>query len=195
MIILALCALFSGYLLVDIFTGPMGLLFWRGSIAVPMTALTVEHEFGLFSVKLLPTIAGFIGTILGLIYYSSCTFYSTYLAGYFGINLMTQKFYFDQLYILTFARFSVNFGYTQYKLLDRGILEFFGPSGLTHFIRNRLSQYVVLHTDYLLHYLLFIISSIILFLIFVLYTKDTKDFFTCIQLGIILFLLPLFIKK
>jgi len=187
MIVLAICALFSGYLLLDIFTGPTGLLFWRGSINVPVGSLIIEHEFR-NSFKLLPTFAGFLGTILGLILYSSSSFYTQYLKAYFGYNLALQRFYFDQLYILIFARFSTSFGYTQYKLLDRGILELFGPSGLTYLVKSIMSKLTYIHTGYLLHYLLFIIFSLNMFIFYFMY------FDLNIELLVILFILSL-IKK
>jgi proton-translocating NADH-quinone oxidoreductase chain L len=169
MIILAICALFSGYLFIDIFTGPTGLLFWKGSINVPVGALIIEHEFENVSLKLLPTFAGFLGTVLGLLLYSSSNAYTQYLKGYFSYNLANQKFYFDQLYILLFGRFSTRFGYTQYKLLDRGILELFGPSGLTSFVKFLMSKFMPLHSGYLVHYLLFGLIFLFIFLFFIAY--------------------------
>ena len=50
------------------------------------------------------------------------------------MNLMAQKFYIDPLYNIFIAKSVAFFGYIQYILLDRGILEKIGPYGITEII-------------------------------------------------------------
>jgi len=188
MVILTICAIFSGYFLNDIFTGATGLLFMRGSIAVSVNASLLDHEFEALFIKLLPTIAGLLGTIVSLIFFSSSYFYKTYLNGYILLNVAMQKFYFDQLYVLIFARFSVIFGYIQYKLLDRGILELMGPQGLTTLLKYLMSQFETIQTGYLLHYLLIILTFMSILVVF--------SFFSFLPLDVLAICFTLiFLKK
>lgn len=53
--------------------------------------------------------------------------------------MLVKNFTWSTIYII-FGKFTVNFGYIQYKMLDRGLLEFIGPTGLTKIVKNLNKQ-------------------------------------------------------
>ena len=53
---------------------------------------------------------------------------------------------------------------TTYKLIDKGIIEFFGPYGLLHLFSNWSKKITYLQTGYIYHYSLLIFLSLILFI-------------------------------
>jgi NADH:ubiquinone oxidoreductase subunit 5 (subunit L)/multisubunit Na+/H+ antiporter MnhA subunit len=163
-IILTILSIISGYILEDIFVGPKGLLFWRHSIATPLMASLTEFEYETTFIKILPTIAALLGMFSGLYFFGKAIDYRFFLKAYSFLNLTNQKFYFDLIYNLTLAKFVVFFGYLQYKLVDRGLLELFGPTGITLVVKYLARKFAFFHNGYLFHYLLFIFSFVIILL-------------------------------
>lgn len=85
---------------------------------------------------------------------------------YYAINnLAKQKFYFDYLYNLIFAKLTMIFGYIQYKLIDRGLLELIGPSGFYTTIKYLAIKFRSFHNGYLIHYLIVILYFLIFFIL------------------------------
>lgn len=165
MIILAILAVISGYFLKDIFTGIPGLLGFRNSISVPLLSSLTEFEYAVSLLKILPSFAAFFGTIFSLFFFGISKFFNFSLVGYLWNNFTNQKFYFDIINNSISVKATVIFGYLQYKLIDRGFLEFFGATGLSKFVEFLSKKFSFFHNGYLLHYLLFIFSSLTVFVI------------------------------
>jgi NADH:ubiquinone oxidoreductase subunit 5 (subunit L)/multisubunit Na+/H+ antiporter MnhA subunit len=169
MIILSLFAIFSGFLFQGPLTGPINI--WKNSIFFPIEASLCEHEYIPLLIKLIPTIFGILGLIIGYFFFSTSFFYKFNLKFYYLINLTAQKFYFDNLYNLLIAKSIVTFGYVQYILFDRGYLELFGPLGLTSFV-FRMRKIVGLHNGFISHYLiLFFITLLLCFIVITIFNS------------------------
>jgi len=167
MSILAICSIFSGYILTDIFTGSIGLFFQKISILIPILSSLIEHEFELLFIKLFPTFAGFCGLLLGYTFFASSYFYYIYLTQYSFFNLTNQQFFFTSLYNLL-AKLALNFGYFQYKILDRGLLELFSGTGFYIIIlkiKQKIQYFFI--SGYLLHYLILSIGAILILNIYI----------------------------
>lgn len=160
MIILAALAIISGYFLKDIFTGLPGLLGFRHSIASPLMSSLTEFEYEASFFKMLPSIAALFGTAYSLFFFGVSKFFNFSLVGYLWTSFTNQKFYFDIINNSLAVKATVAFGYLQYKLIDRGFLEFFGATGLSKFVEFMARKFAFFHTGYLLHYLLFIFGSL-----------------------------------
>jgi NADH-quinone oxidoreductase subunit L len=165
MMILAVFAILFGNLFKDVLTGPMSSVFWGGSITLSIMSVLTEYENINPIQKILPSIAVYYGLFLGFFLYQTpqTTLWTSFYYSFH--NLAKQKFYFDHLYNLIVATFTVAFGYIQYKLIDRGLLEIFGPSGFSGFIRSVAIQFRSIHNGFLIHYLLVILYFIIFFLL------------------------------
>lgn len=136
---LAFGSIFLGYISKDLFIG-LGTLFWGNSIFTKNLIL-IEFEFIPLSFKLLPLIFSLIGIISAYYFY---TFYFkilyafklTFLGNYF-YNFFNKKWLFDKMYNEYIVQNILIFSYFySYKIIDKGFLEFYGPSGLIKFLYN-----------------------------------------------------------
>lgn len=135
--ILSILSLFIGYLSKEIFIG-FGSDFWGSALFInPFNYALLDVEFINLKYKLLPLII----TILGL----SCAFFllNFFNATYYNIKLdstfkkiytfFNKKWFFDRIYTEFFSqnilKESFNFFYID---IDRGMIEKFGPTSLTH---------------------------------------------------------------
>lgn len=160
MLILAFLAIISGFFLKDIFTGLPGLLGFRHSVASSLMSSLTEFEYEASYYKLLPSFAAFFGTVYSLFFFGISKFFNFSLVGYLWTNFTNQKFYFDIINNSIAVKATLVFGYIQYKLIDRGFLEFFGATGLSKFVEFLANKFSFFHNGYLLHYLLFIFCSL-----------------------------------
>jgi NADH-ubiquinone oxidoreductase chain 5 len=115
--ILSLGSIFVGYIFKDMFIG-VGTPFWGNSIYTYNNLndiLLLEAEF--------------------LSCYEFCNsqlfFISKTKLGYFVYSFFNKKWFFDVIYNYYLVQFILNFGYNiTFKLLDRGVIELLGPTGL-----------------------------------------------------------------
>ena len=78
------------------------------------------------------------------------------------------------------------FGYLQYKLIDRGFLEFFGATGLSKLVHYLAQKFTFIHNGYLLHYLLFIFCALAVILLSAITLKISLTLLFILVLGIFL---------
>jgi len=173
---LALGSIFWGYITKDMFVG-LGSNFWQTSIFVlPQNYNLPEAEFLPLWVKLIPFGLSMFGVIMSFVIYyflTRITFTSLINWTFLYIKVYTflsRKWYFDLIYNKYLARFYFFVSYyCTFKLMDRGILEYFGPLGLVRsadHISNKLMQ---LHSGYLYQYIfLSLVSLVSLLFIFFL---------------------------
>lgn len=176
--ILAVLSVVFGYLSKDLFIG-MGTDFFGNAIFIhPNNIILIDAEFAIpIFIKLLPsilTICGFIGT---LIFYE---FIPNILVeiklSKFGRALYTflnQKYFFDLVYSRVVALI-LNLGYMTHKVIDRGILELIGPTGLTNLFSNTSRNIASLDSGYIPNYGLFIILSVLTLTASVFYISDAR---------------------
>ncbi len=162
--ILAIPSIFAGFYLKDMFIG-LGTDFWGNAIYVlPNNMNRIDSEFISTTIKLLPVIISCLGSILSFILYS---FYNK-LMFQFKISFIGKKFYnffnkkwfFDKIYNECLTQVFLKFGYrVSYKIIDRGIIEVFGPMGLSIIISNKSNLIYKLQTGFIYHYSLFILIN------------------------------------
>ena len=76
-------------------------------------------------------------------------------------SFLAKKAYFDQIYNYFFAQSALTFGYKiLYKLLDKGILEYFGALGLEKLTVINSKFLLRIQTGYLYHYMFYTIALI-----------------------------------
>lgn len=154
---LAIPSIFIGFYTKDMFVG-LGSDFWGAAIYVkPENMNMFDAEFIEHFYKLLPVGLSLLGSSLAFILY---TFQSKLLfqikTSFFGkkvYNFLNKKWFFDKIYNEYIGQTFFKFGYSvSYKIVDRGIFEILGPSGLSTTISKKAVNLYGLQTGYLYHY-------------------------------------------
>jgi NADH-ubiquinone oxidoreductase chain 5 len=170
--ILSLLSIFVGYLSKDLFIG-FGTDFWGAAVYVNLNNYVMSDiEFLDINYKLLPLYLTIFGS--GLSY----LIYSFYIVDYFKIkntiwykNLYTffnKKWLFDRLYNAFVVQSLLKQSYYYfYQDIDRGLLENFGPSGITSFVQNQSFKTSELHTGLVRDIIKFFLIGILIFCLFV----------------------------
>jgi proton-translocating NADH-quinone oxidoreductase chain L len=191
--ILALGSIFIGYLTKDMFIG-LGTHFWNNAIYIHSKNIQmIDAEFLPTIFKLLPVIFSMFGLFLaiGLYYFNFKLFYKIKISnfGLYFYNFLNKKWFFDKIYYEIINQNILQMSYnTTYKLIDKGIIEFFGPSGLLQLFSNWSKKIIILQTGYIFHYSLLIFLSLI-FLISILLISI---YFNFIKILILIFFFNFF---
>ena len=155
--VLSLPSIFIGYLTRDMIIG-LGTDFWGNSIFIlPENMNLIDAEFIEYKFKILPVCLSLLGASSSFFVYTFSTeFLFKLKTSYIGkkfYNFLNKKWFFDKVYneLITQALFKFSFN-TSYKLIDRGIIEIFGPMGLTNLISKRSLTLSKFQSGFLYHY-------------------------------------------
>ena len=174
--ILAFGSIFIGYLCKDMFMG-LGSNFWGNAIFIqPNNINLIDAEFLPTLYKTLPVILSLTGLFLAVFIYEfnlySFFYFKISSIGVFFYNFFNRKWFFDKVYHEYISQTVLNISYFKtYKLIDRGIIEMFGPYGISNNINNISLNLSKLQTGFLYNYSLIMLISFILFLGFSIYTN------------------------
>lgn len=159
LICLAFGSIFIGYVTRDMFIG-LGTDFFGNSIFVlPKNQCMVDSEFIPTYIKLVPLFLSAFGGLLSFFILS--TFGNPKHAydlkmDYFGNKIykyLNKKWYVDQVYNEFIVVPVLNFGYrTSFKLLDRNVIEFFGPFGISSKIAQISQNVSLVQSGLVYHY-------------------------------------------
>lgn len=167
--ILALCSIFIGFFTKEIFVG-FGADFWNYSIFIlPSNYAILDIEFISFFYKILPLLL----TLCGVFF--SYNIYVNHLENFYKVKQMplyhimytffSKKWYFDRVYNQFISQNLLTIGYTlTYKRLDRGLLEFIGPYGITYLFKNLIKNIKYLQSGQISHYLFIFFFAILVVL-------------------------------
>ena len=178
--ILALFSIFFGYVFSDLFVG-IGTDFFGNAIFIhPDHINIVEAEFSMDRiVKLLPTILSLLGAVSAVYIYH----FTPHLL--FAINedsslirkiytFLNGKYLFDVIYNHYFIGRGLQLGYFVSKVLDRGVIEFIGPYGLSNTLTNTGYNIGKLDTGIITTYSLYITLGL-LSLVFLVFSPILLD--------------------
>jgi NADH-ubiquinone oxidoreductase chain 5 len=170
--LLAFPSIFIGYFSRDLFIG-LGTGFWNNAIFIfPSNLQIIDAEFVPQFFKILPVCLSLLGAIFAF------TFYTSYSKDLYRLkisflgrrfyNFLNKKWLFDKFYNEFTNQFLLNFGYhLSYKAIDRGIIEMFGPFGLSKTILAKSQKLSNLQTgsiyDYALWMFLGLLGVILIF--------------------------------
>lgn len=167
--ILGLGSIFVGWLFKDMIIGP-GTPFYGNAIYVLSSNANIfEAEFLDPSIKFIPVIFSLAGAGVGLI----CYHFSLHIS-FVSINsssitrdiytFLNSKWFFDFVYNTYVVKPLFKWGHNvSYKVLDRGLIEYLGPTGISALI-NKLSAGVsAIQTGYIYHYAFTILISATIF--------------------------------
>jgi NADH-ubiquinone oxidoreductase chain 5 len=177
LMVLVFGSVFVGYLAKDLFLGLGSDAFLNSIYVHPKNLIFIDAEFIPYNIKLIPVLFSFSGIILCFIFYGFLikvklflnVVYDQHLSvikvHHFLYKFFNKKWFFDTVYNLFIGYPLLKFGYNvTFKLMDKGVIEFFGPHGLTlmgyesgYFIKNNIMrgnlkfyvQFMILFTIFL----------------------------------------------
>jgi len=153
-----------GFYSKDIIIG-LGSDFWGNAIFVTAENMNrIDAEFITHIFKILPVILSLLGSISAFLIYSSGRKILVQLKiskiGKSFYNFFNKKWFFDKVYNEYVGQFFFTLSYDiTYKTVDRGIIEVFGPMGLSSIISKKALYLYKLQSGYLYHYTFLILIS------------------------------------
>ena len=193
LMVLAIPSIFIGFFFKDMLIG-LGTDFWSGSIFISsLNYNQVESEFINQNFKLIPLIVVTSSVFLAFFFYSyylNVLFYlKTTVIGNLIYNFFNRKWLFDKLYVEFIAQNFFIFGYNStYKIVDRGIIEIFGPKGLSNLVKKKMSLLSMFQTGYIYHYSFLMCIGVLFFCSMCLFNSTIVDF-RVILLYLLLFII------
>ena len=153
--ILAIGAIFSGFMLYDLFVGHHWKDFWGASIMIlpEHTAMENAHHVPKL-VKFAPLIVGVLGVGLAYLFYLILPGMPAKMAALFRPihTLFFNKWFVDELYDAIFVKPAVALGRVFWTKGDMGTIDAYGPDGVTSVV-GRFSAFCSrLQTGYVFHY-------------------------------------------
>ena len=153
--VLALGALFAGLVFAHDFIGEGAGEFWKGALFLgPYNHLLEAREDIPGIAKQLPTllmVLGFLGAVLFYVLVPSIPRRLAQIARPL-YELLLNKWYFDELYDLTFVRPAFWLGRLFWKGGDGAIIDRLGPDGVAAWVVDMTGRAVKLQSGYIYHY-------------------------------------------
>ena len=176
LMVLVFGSIFVGYLAKDLFLGLGSDAFLNSIYVHPKNLIFIDAEFIPYNIKLIPVMFSFSGIILCFVFYGFVIkvnyfinkIYSPSLCiinfHHFLYKFFNKKWFFDTVYNLFIGYPLLKLGYNvTFKLMDKGVIEFFGPHGLT--LMGYESSYFI-KNNYMRGNLKFYVQFMVLFTVF-----------------------------
>jgi len=167
--ILGFASIFVGYATRDMMIG-MGSDFWGNALfTLPSKQYLLESEWLDSSIKLIPLFFSFSGVFLSLYHYN-WAFRSLYSLKETSVGrglytFLNRKWFFDKVYNEWVSQPVLRVAYTHaYQNMDRGLLEFLGPHGLSTVIYGASRGLASIQLGFLFHILFLLLCSLTLLL-------------------------------
>ena len=152
---LALGAIFAGWMGYDLFVGHHWQDFWGASIFILPShdAMEAAHQVPTW-VKLLPIGLATAGVVGAYIAYVRLPWLPISVAGRAGAlyRFLFNKWYFDKLYDRIFVGPAVRIGRLLWVRGDKGVIDHYGPDGLSALVARLSGRLVQMQTGYVYHY-------------------------------------------
>ena len=152
---LALGAIFAGWMGYDLFVGHHWQDFWGASIFILPShdAMEAAHHVPTW-VKLLPIGLATAGVVGAYIAYVRLPWLPISVAGRAGAlyRFLFNKWYFDELYDRIFVGPAVRIGRLLWVRGDKGVIDHYGPDGLSALVARLSGRLAQMQTGYVYHY-------------------------------------------
>ena len=163
-IILAVGAIFSGYLFYSNFVGHDAINFWGQSITILDTHQAINKAHLVPSwVKNLPLNVAILGIFIAYLMYIWRPKLPTILAEKFRwLHLFFyNKWYWDELYTLLFVRPATRLGWNLWKIGDGLLIDGIGPDGISSAVKRIAKRVAAFQTGYLYHYAFAMLAGLV----------------------------------
>jgi NADH-ubiquinone oxidoreductase chain 5 len=129
----------------------------------------IDSEFITHIYKILPVVLSLLGATSSFLLYlfgsKLLVQLKMSISGKKIYNFFNKKWFFDKVYNEYISQLFFTISYTiTYKIIDRGIIEVFGPMGLSSIIAKKASHISKLQTGYLYHYTFLMLTGLTLIL-------------------------------
>ncbi|EKV30844.1 NADH-ubiquinone oxidoreductase chain L [Caenispirillum salinarum AK4] len=166
LIVLAVGAVFAGYIGYDVFVGPARGEFWGESILILADNDSVgaaHHVPGW--VPILPAAMGVAGILTAYVFYMLAPGIPGMLARTFQpvYKFLLNKWYFDELYDAIFVRPTWYLGRGFWKSGDGALIDGVGPNGVAAAAKNVAQRLSRMQSGYVYHYAFFMIAGLFVF--------------------------------
>ena len=155
LMILAIGALFFGFIFKSYFIGYNSDEFWNGSIVL----YHEDHHNIPLLIYYLPAILGVVGFFIAWMMYLRKSNIAKNIAELNKPlhNFLLNKWYFDELYNMVLVKPAIGIGKLFWKLIDGYIIDGFGPNGLASLVSRISSRTKQIQSGFIYHYA-FIVS-------------------------------------
>ena len=153
--VLALGAIFSGWLGYELFVGHDMAAFWGDSIFILPTHMAMENAHHVPTwVKLLPIVLATSGVLLAVLFYAMLTDMPARIAKAFSPlhALFFNKWYFDEIYDATLVKPAVRIGAILWQRGDRDTIDGFGPDGMSGLVLRISGFCSRIQSGFVFHY-------------------------------------------
>ena len=153
--VLAVGAVFSGWLGYELFVGHDMAVFWGDSIFILPEHHAMEHAHHVPTwVKLLPVLLATSGVLLAVLCYAIWKDIPSVAARLFAPihRFFFNKWYFDELYDAIFVRPAVGIGSFLWLRGDRDTIDGFGPDGMSAMVMRVSAMAARLQSGFVFHY-------------------------------------------
>ena len=160
--VLALGAVFAGFLFAPAFLSEGSGGFWKGALVFNESVLHAMHEVPIW-VKWTPFGVMAIGLAIAYYAYMLNTAVPAAFVKRFGFlyRFLLNKWYFDELYDAVFVRPAMALGRFFWKVGDVGIIDRFGPNGAASLVALASRGAVRLQSGYLYSYALVMLVGLV----------------------------------
>jgi len=170
--VLAIGAIFSGFLFYDLFVGHHWKEFWGDAIFILPQHQAMEAAHHVPSIiKLMPLIVGVGGVALAFIMYVAMPSLPGRVAGAFRPlhQLFFNKWYVDELYDAMLVRPAVRLGRLLWTRGDQRTIDAFGPDGVSGMVGRLSGVSSRLQTGYVFHYAFAMLIGVVVLILW--YTR------------------------
>ena len=172
--LLAIGALFAGYVFYEYFVHHHYADFWKGAIFTLPTNTIIEdfHDVPKL-VKYSPLIMMTLGFVTALYFYILSPQTPVRLAREQEplYKFLLNKWYFDEIYDVLFVRPAKGLGRFLWKKGDGWLIDGFGPDGVASRVRDVTARVVRLQTGYVYHYAFVMLVGVALFITWFLFYR------------------------
>jgi NADH-quinone oxidoreductase subunit L len=166
LIVLAVGAVFAGYIGYESFVGEGWHEFWGPAIKIVPAHPSLENaHHGAFWVGLLPGIVGVIGILIAWYAYMTGSRLPERLVAQHEplYKFLLNKWYFDELYNMIFVRPAFWIGRQLWKRGDGAVIDGFGPDGVAATTIDTAKRIAALQSGYVYHYAFAILIGVVVF--------------------------------
>ena len=163
--VLAVGAIFSGWLGYELFVGHDMAVFWGDSIFILPEHHAMEHAHHVPTwVKLLPVLLATSGVLMAVLCYAIWTDIPPVAARLFAPihRFFFNKWYFDELYDAIFVRPALRIGSFLWLRGDRDTIDGFGPDGMSAMVMRVSAMAARLQSGFVFHYAFAMLIGVVL---------------------------------
>lgn len=194
LIILGIGSIFIGFLNKDLIIG-LGSISFSNSIFISFNHLKlIDSEFLPTSVKLIPFFFSCFGIFsalfLNYFYRRTIFYFKVHKFGNIVFTFLSKKWYFDSIYNTYISLSFLKLGYNvSYKLLDQGLIEYVGPTGISRVVPEIAKVVNKISTGYIYHYAFLMILGLLFFFFIIFVDFNFLILFFDLRLIILIFFL------